>query len=217
MYNKIGDFMKAIIFDLDGTLWDTSDIVVEKWNEVLSRRCKNFVMTKETMGSLMGKNKDQFIDAFFVGVDKSEAYSLIDEIFVLEQEYLRAYGGNMYSNVSKTIKELKEKYAVMIVSNCQCGYMDAFLSYYGIGDLITDTECAGGTGLSKGENIRLVIERNGIEKAVYVGDTESDFVASKQAGLPFVYASYGFGKCTEYDATIDEFVKIKEVADLLLG
>lgn len=208
--------MKAVIFDLDGTLWDTSDIVVEKWNEVLSRECKDLVMTKEIMGSLMGKNKDQFIEAFFVGIEKNEALRIIDEIFTLEQEHLKVHGGNMYADVLETMNSLKNDYAVMIVSNCQCGYMNAFLSYYGIEDLVTDTECAGGTGLSKGENIRLVTERNNIEKAIYIGDTESDYIASKEAGLPFVFASYGFGNCTDYDARIDAFKDIRGIADNLL-
>ena len=94
--------------------------------------------------------------------------------------------------------------------------MNAFLEYYKLKDLLTDFECAGSSPLSKGENIKLVVNRNGFEKAIYVGDTKSDENASKEAGLPFVYASYGFGKVDEYDDVINSFEEIKAVAEKLL-
>ncbi len=209
--------MKAIIFDLDGTLWDTSDIVVDKWNEVLSAKCPKLEMTKEIMSSLMGKNKTQFIDEFFVLVEKDTANKLIDEIFLLEQQYLKNHGGNIYEGVLSTLKMLKKNYKLIIVSNCQVGYFDAFLSYYDVKTLFDDIECAGNTGLSKGENIKLVLQRNDIEKAIFVGDTKSDEIAAKEAGVPFVFASYGFGKAEEYDAKINSFEEIKSVAKELLN
>ena len=208
--------MKAIIFDLDGTLWNTSDTVVKIWNEVLSVKCPSLKMTKDIMSSLMGKNKAQFMDDFFVGVEKDEAERLISEIFTYEQEYLIEHGANMYDGVFETLNELKKDYALAIVSNCQKGYLNAFLTHYKLNDLLTDYECAGSSPLSKGENIELVVKRNGFEKAIYVGDTKSDENAAKEAGLPFVYASYGFGDADEYVAVINSFEEIKSVAEKLL-
>ena len=208
--------MKAIIFDLDGTLWDTSDTVVRIWNEVLSAKCPSLKMTKEIMSSLMGKNKAQFMDDFFVGVEKDEAERLISEIFAHEQEYLIEHGANMYDGVIDTLNELKEDYDLAIVSNCQSGYLNAFLTHYKLNELMTDYECAGSSPLSKGENIELVVKRNGFEKAIYVGDTKSDESAAKEAGLPFVYASYGFGDADEYVDVINSFEEIKRVAEKLL-
>lgn len=208
--------MKAIVFDLDGTLWDTSDIVVDKWNDVLSKECPSLKMTKEIMASLMGKNKAQFIDDFFVGVEKTVAVELIEEIFALEQQYLRKHGGNVYDGVWETLKVLKKNYKLMIVSNCQAGYLDAFKTCYDADEFFCDYECAGNTGLSKGENIKLVLDRNNVEKAIYVGDTKSDEIAAKQAGLPFVFASYGFGKADNFDAIINSFEEIKQIANELI-
>lgn len=164
----------------------------------------------------MGKNKAQFMDDFFVGVEKDEAERLISEIFAHEQEYLIEHGANMYDGVIDTLNELKEDYALSIVSNCQSGYLNAFLTHYNLNELMTDYECAGSSPLSKGENIELVVKRNGFEKAIYVGDTKSDENAAKEAGLPFVYASYGFGDVDEYAAVINSFEEIKSVAEKLL-
>ncbi len=208
--------MKAIIFDLDGTLWDTSDIVVDKWNEVLSKKCNSLKMTKEIMASLMGKNKLQFIDDFFVGVEKQKAEELINEIFALEQQHLKKYGGNMYEGVLKTLKMLKKNYKLMIVSNCQVGYLEAFRTCYNANEIFCDFECAGNTGLSKGENIKLVLKRKGVKKAIFVGDTKSDEIAAKEAGIPFVFASYGFGEADNFDATINSFAEIKRIANEFL-
>lgn len=209
--------MKALIFDLDGTLWDTSEVVVKIWNSVLKKRLPHLKMTKEIMSSLMGKNKAQFVDDFFVNVKKDEAECVISEIFKCEQEYLITHGANMYDKVIETLNILKEKYNLAIVSNCQSGYLNSFLEHYDLRAVLTDFECAGSSPLSKGENIKLVCERNGFEKAIYVGDTKSDENAAKEANIPFVYASYGFGEVSSYDGVINSFEEIITVADKLLG
>ena len=56
------------------------------------------------------------------------------------------------------------------------------------------------------------MDRNNIKNAVYVGDTISDKEASIIAGIPFVYASYGFGEVNEYDYKIND---IKDLCDLM--
>ena len=69
------------------------------------------------------------------------------------------------------------------------------------------------TGLDKGHNIKLIMKRNVIEQAFYVGDTEGDEEASRFAGIPFIYASYGFGKAKNPDMIIHS---IKELPKVLL-
>jgi len=62
--------------------------------------------------------------------------------------------------------------------------------------------------LTKGENIKLIIERNNLINPVYVGDTDGDLKASRFAGIPFIYAQYGFGEANEYDYMINSFEEL---------
>lgn len=99
-----------------------------------------------------------------------------------------------YPGVKETLTELHKTHRLFIVSNCQQGYIELLMEKGGLGGLISDFDCFGNTGLPKGQTLRLLCERCNVRDAVYVGDTQGDMEASEQAGLPFVWAAYGFGK-----------------------
>lgn len=102
------------------------------------------------------------------------------------------------------IVRLSKKYKLFIVSNCIDGYIESFLETSKLSKYFLDYECNGRTKLSKGDNIKLIMKRNDIKKAIYVGDTVSDKEAAEYAKIPFVYASYGFGDVDSYDYKIEE-------------
>ncbi|WP_370314204.1 HAD family hydrolase [Guptibacillus hwajinpoensis] len=54
----------------------------------------------------------------------------------------------------------------------------------------------------------MIIERNNLTNPIYIGDTEGDLKASRYAGIPFVYAKYGFGEVSEYDEVINRFEEL---------
>lgn len=51
--------------------------------------------------------------------------------------------------------------------------------------------------MKKGDNIRRLAERNGLTDSVYVGDIQGDYDASREAGVKFIHAAYGFGTVAE--------------------
>ena len=55
------------------------------------------------------------------------------------------------------------------------------------------------------------MDRNKIRKAVYVGDTQGDADACREAGIPMIYASYGFGEVADPGITIRS---LSELLDL---
>lgn len=200
----------SIIFDLDGTLWDSTEVIMKAWNKVVSTngQFREPITLKELQGTMGLLIKD--IGAKLLPhLDEATIENIMEFCCKEEKELLLKEGGTLYPNLEETLKTLSEKYSLFIVSNCQCGYIETFLEYHNMHKYFKDIECAGNTGLVKGENIKKVIERNNLKSPVYVGDTQGDCDGARIAKIPFVYASYGFGKVTDYDYSI------KEVADLI--
>ena len=209
---------KGIIFDMDGTLWDSAEEVVTSWNQsVKAAGYDRAAITASDMQSVMGKTMDKLADILFPMFSEEERYALLDRCGKDENEYLRQHGGRLYPDIRTTMETLKKKYHLYIVSNCQSGYIEAFLDYYKFHDLIEDIECYGNNKKTKGENISLLYRRNELDDAVYVGDIEGEYSSSKEAGVKFIHAAYGFGKIDEPVPEIKTFAELINVADQVLG
>ncbi len=206
--------MDSIIFDLDGTLWDSTDTVLLAWNSLMKDYKQiNRDITKEDLQSVMGLQVPEIGKKLFPDLNDQERNRFLEESCLVENTFLGEQGGVLFDQVEDVLRILSQKYKLFIVSNCQDGYIEAFYKFHQLEKYFTDYENPGRTGLSKGENIKLIMERNHLTKPVYVGDTEGDRKAAQFAGIPFVYAKYGFGQVNEYDydyaiETFDELVKL---------
>lgn len=183
---------KAVIFDLDGTLWDSSRQITDSWNEVLEKQGRK-ACTYEFISSLLGQPMDAIAMAVYPDLSLDEAMEKLNECMDYENAYLAKHGAMLYPDLRSTLEELRRNYFTAIVSNSQSGYIEAFLKAHDLSDLFDDFECFGNTMEYKDANIRNVLKRNQIDEAFYVGDIQSDCDASFKAGIPFVFASYGFG------------------------
>jgi phosphoglycolate phosphatase len=116
-----------------------------------------------------------------------------------------------YPGVVETLEELAKRYRLFIVSNSQAGYPQTTMEKLGISHLIEGHLCFGDTGTDKGTTIRILMEKHGIQSAVYIGDTQGDYEASCNAGLPFVWVTYGFGVPEGYSYKADSFPELADV------
>ena len=205
---------RAVIFDLDGTLWDSREEICKVWNQVFEAHPEiEYRMSMEDIERLMGKTMEEIGEILFP--DRGEPFQkkIMNQCGIAEVDYLKDHGAFPYEGLREMVDQLKDGYDLYIVSNCQDGYIEAFMQAHGyVGDF-NDIEMSGRTGKGKGENIRLLMERNHIRKAVYVGDTDGDEKAARQAGIPFIYAAYGFGRAVDPDRTIRELRDLPEVLD----
>ena len=209
---------KGVIFDVDGTLWDSAKPVAESWTLMLERRYPELarIITPDDMYRNMGKTMDAIGADLFPGLAPDKRDEVMDACMRYENEYLADHPGVTYPNMKETLAALSREYGLYIVSNCQEGYIEALMAACGIASYISDTECFGATGRPKGDNIRLVMERNGLEKCLYVGDTAMDQEAAGKAGIPFVFASYGFGQASGADAVIGSLVGLPQAVKEIL-
>ncbi len=200
MLNKNID---SIGFDLDGTLWDSLEPVIYSWREAV-RDLPDIprVPTEDEVKGVMGLPPLGIATTLFPYLSEQRAMEVFDIMTKVEIEHVARVGGILFDGLEETLQYLSDKYKLYIVSNCQKGYIEAFLAFHKLGQYFVDRENAENTGLSKGKNIRLVMERNGLENTVYVGDTIGDQNAAKEAEVPFIFAGYGFGKAEAPETVI---------------
>lgn len=188
----------AVIFDLDGVLWDAVDEIQKVYEETLD-------VDKATLESLMGKSAEEFATALNITVDDLSA------IQEKEVAHLMTNPGRIYPYVIEVIRRLKESgRKLFIVSNCQKGYINTFLENYGLSEYFEEWRHSyPNTENSKVLNISYLVCRYNLLNPVYIGDTQSDFDSAEKAGVKFIAADYGFG-------TVDEkaTVRIKDITEL---
>lgn len=209
---------KGIIFDVDGTLWDSCDVVADSWNEYLEKYAPDVPvhLTEGDMRSVMGMTMSDIGDALFGMLPKERRMEVTEGCCVYEVEYMKTCGGKLYPDVREMFEELSKDYHLYIVSNCQIGYIEDFIHYAKVEHLIEDFESFGNTGRVKSYNIRALAERNELDKAVYVGDTQGDCDSTREAGLPFIHARYGFGKVDESVPCINGMKELPEAVKRVL-
>src|SRR5574344_864317 len=196
----------GIILDVDGTIWNTTPLTAAAWNRAIAF-CKAPVpeVTAAILQTQFGKTMDVIADNLFSAVTGEQRAELLKKCYEEEHKALIANEKNiMYDRVFQTIQKLHEVIPFYVVSNCQKGYIELMLGKTHMESFVKDIECFGNTGNGKAENIALLVKRNHIEKPVYVGDTQGDCDSCKQAGVPFMWASYGFGTADLFVAKLQK-------------
>ena len=203
----------GIIFDVDGTLWDSTPVVEKAWNRALKEAGYEVTVTADQLKGLFGLPMPDIINAILPGVPQEDQDAFAPECYRYEHEYLEREAGRLYPGILDTIRELAKKHKIFIVSNCQAGYIELFIRKTGIGDVITDHLCLGDNDLLKADNIRLIADRHGLREPVYIGDIQGDADSSKKAGVEFIHAAYGFGKADCCYAAVNEPVELLRIID----
>lgn len=200
----------ALIFDMDGTLWDAVDTYARIWNEVFRRAGREVHITRESLIGNIGIPIPRILANLFPDIGPDEAARFSAELAQEEPALLARYGGTPYPGVVEGLERLSLKYKLFLVSNCDSHTLPVFMNCIGITPYITEGVSFGNTHRPKGDNMLLLKEKYGLQQPLYMGDIDADGQETHRVGLPFVYARYGFGQTDDYELAFDSFTDFTE-------
>lgn len=204
---------ESLIFDIDGTLWDCRMLLVDAYNAQLKDEGMDPYVTGDILNPLMGKPMTAMADGLFPQVKAPERYALMDRCIVRLDKHLAAYASPAigYADLRSTMEFLSKKHRLFIVSNGPKGYAQLAGKQLGLSDLISGYLSWGDTLKPKGQTIAQLMKEHNIENAAYIGDTQGDLEACIEAGIDFIWSSYGFGIPETYQHKIDCFAQLAEL------
>ena len=195
----------SLIFDIDGTLWDSRELVAQGYNRELEKEgMPQYQVTAHQLKALFGKPLPEIADILFADLPQDQRLPLILRCTDTQNRFLHENPCHIgYPQALETIKALSQHYRLFIVSNSEQGYPELCMEKLGLTPYIEDHLCFGDTHTSKGKTIRTLMEKNRIEVPAYIGDTQGDYEATLEAGIPFIWAAYGFGTPEGWDHKIE--------------
>lgn len=199
-----------IIFDLDGTLWDTVLATERSFADVKEKYNLNDCdISCVKIG--MGLSREENLFNYYANYSKEKAEKYLNEVSInlnryITEDYITIYGG-----VKQIIKELSKEYKLGIVTNNNDNYVKIFLKLSHLEKYFDDYVGASTYGITKQEAISKIIARHSEKFNVYVGDIKKDMDAALGAGIEFIHAKYGFGNDFSYKYGINNFYELLDV------
>lgn len=198
---------EAIIFDIDGTLWNASPASAKGWNQGLVKLGIDREVSVRQIEMVAGNPYEKCVDMLLPGF-RARYPELLDTIERFEIEAVKSEGGEFFEGVIEGIIQLAEDHKIFLVSNCQDWYLILFLEFSGLKTVFTGYDCYGMSGLPKNEMLSRMKNNFSLKNSVYIGDTDGDETAARLANMDFIYVSWGFGKPKGNPITVKSFFKM---------
>ncbi len=210
--------LQAIIFDMDGTLFQTDKILEISLEDTFNYlRLQNQWATSTPIGKyreIMGIPLPKVWEILLPN-HSNEIRQLTDEYFLQSLiENVKRGKGALYPNVKEVFSFLKENNcSIYIASNGLTEYLNAIVHFYNLDNWVTETfSIQQIQTLNKGDLVKTIIEKYEIKKAAVVGDRISDINAAKDNSLVAIGCKFDFAQDEELaqaDLVIDDLIELK--------
>jgi phosphoglycolate phosphatase len=216
----------AVIFDMDGTLFQTNKILEIALEETFTNLRDKDLWKEETP---IEKYRE------IMGVPLKTVWEILlphhsDEIRFMANDFfqdklienIKAGNGELYPNVQQVLMFLKENnYSLFIASNGQKEYLTAITECYELNNWITETFSIEQIhSQNKADLVRGILQKYNLEKGAVIGDRLSDIDAAKSNGLVAIGCDFDFAQESEMkeaDIIIEDLNELKAIIFDLTG
>ncbi len=191
----------VIVFDLDGTLLDTTRGVLESVRYTIKEMGLP-MLSEETIGRFVGPPmQDSFVREYGVSKEIAQQAANIFREYYKTKSLLQA---DLYDGIIELLGLLKKQNKKIAVATYKRhDYAMDILKHFGIADYCDSMNGADNNNvLTKADILNKCLEEVGNpprSEVVLIGDSEYDSIGAENAGIDFIGVTYGFGFRTEED------------------
>ena len=180
----------GILFDLDGTLLDTLEDLLDATNYALATHG----YPARTLAELRSFVGNGAYNQMRLSVPEGTAPEMIQAVLDTYKPYYTNHcqiKTAPYAGIPAVLASLGEKYPLAIVSNKPDGAVKELCARYfpGIYALGERSDCP---RKPAADMLKKAMEAIGAERCIYVGDSEVDVQTAKNAGVPCLCVTWGF-------------------------
>lgn len=216
--------LRVALFDLDGTLVDSAPDICSSVNDVMDHYGLPLV-TEEYVRNWVGLGTRPLLRrvfeeyaSFHQGIASNYDFCSVYKLFLSSYGETNGKYATLYPDARSILERLRGWHArIGVVTNRPVAFTDSIISQFGLDDLIDVVVCADQFGSYKPEPDMLLHALHALggakESCVMVGDSFSDVMAAKNAGILSVYARYGYrsnaDECElQADCSIDSLLEL---------
>lgn len=174
----------TIIYDLDGTLVNTNDMIVKSFKATFNRHFPQIELSLDTIKSFIGPPLDETFRSY-----TSDPFLIQDMINSYREFYVEyeKEGHNLYPGVLQTLKELKnQNYQLAILTSktreaAWPSYTKTGLSNYF--DVFVGWDDVKHPKPHKDAVNTVLKSFDDVKQAIMIGDNQGDILAGKNAGI----------------------------------